>query len=167
MVAGAAETGLWGQAYSPMGEKGRFVLPTFARKKIRESSSKRTLCLAQDNALPCLIGFGLGRVAGFEAQLDAEEDRAVRRNVPFNRTTRAAQLYGFTEIGFDDSGRFILPEHLVILSGVEDGLYFHGAGGFMTVWTPARLAAMGDDWLQAKVTCQGMVEAARAKAARK
>ena len=55
----------------------------------------------------------------------------------------------------------------MILTNVENGLYFHGAGEFMTVWNPADLAAMGDDWVQAKITCDGLIKAAEAKAKKK
>ena len=51
-----------------MGEKGRFVLPPDFRKAVRDSGmGERVLCLAKHPRWKCLIGFGLGRVAEFEA----------------------------------------------------------------------------------------------------
>mgnify|MGYP005988736619 CR=1 FL=1 len=150
-----------------MGEKGRFVLPTFARKKIREASEGRVLCIAKHDKFKCLTGFGLSRVDAFQQQIDREEEIAIRTGAEFDRDTRASQLFGFAEISFDDSGRFILPDHLIALGGVEDGLYFHGAGEFMTIWNPAHLADMGSDWEQAKVTCESLIAAAEAKAKKK
>ena len=166
-VAAIGDTGLWGQAYSPIGEKDRFVLPAFARKKIRESSGSRILCLAKHGKYTCLSGFGLGRTDDLQKQLEREEDIALQRGEEFETDARAAQLFGFSEIGFDDSGRFSLPEHLMSLAGVEDGLYFHGGGKTMTVWSPARLFDMDSAWDHAKVTCRSLMEAADAKAKKK
>lgn len=159
--------GLWGQAFSPIGEKGRVVLPTFARKKIRESSEGRVLCLASHEKLPCLIGFGMARVDTFEAQLAKEEKHAVRKGQDFDPVTRGAQLYGFVEVSFDDSGRFILPEQFRHMVDLDSGLYFHGGGALVTVWNPATLVTMDDSWQQAKIACESLMETADAKAAKK
>jgi len=89
-----------GQAYSPAGEKGRFVLPPAFRKAVKESSGgNRTLCLAAHDRFDCLIGFGLSRTEKLDAQLDREEERAIRLGQhDFDREVRAAQLFGFARV---------------------------------------------------------------------
>jgi len=166
-VAAREREGLWGQAFSPIGEKGRVTLPTFARKKIRDSSEGRVLCLASHEKLPCLIGYGMGRVDTFEEQLKKEEKRATKKGEDFDAVTRGAQLYGFVEVSFDDSGRFILPEQFRHMVDMDAGLYFHGAGSLVTVWNPVHLQAMDDRWAQAKINCASLMETAEAKAAKK
>ena len=81
----------------------------------------------------------------------------------FDRDTRASQLFGFIEMPFDDSGRFVMPEHLRTLGGIEDGLYFQGGGRFFTLWNPSELAEMGDDWASAKAACESLLADAKAK----
>lgn len=155
--------GYSGQAYSPAGDKSRFVLPPLFRKAVKESSVGRVLCLAKHDRWNCLIGFGLSRKDELEAQLDREEERAIRLAQDFDRDLRAMQLFGFVELPFDDSGRFVMPDHLRTLGRVEDGLYFQGAGRFFTIWNPEELARMGSEWESAQAACANLVLEAGAK----
>jgi MraZ protein len=159
----SAFAGYNGQAYSPAGEKGRFVLPAEFRKAVKESSGgNRTLCLASHGKFDCLIGFGLSRIAQLHAQLDREEDRAIARgDLGFERDVRAAQLFGFSQLPFDESGRFVMPEHLRELGKVADGLYFQAAGDFFFVWSPAELERMGPEWKGAQAACAKLIAAAK------
>ena len=159
--------GYSGQAYSPAGDKGRYVLPPLFRKAVKESSDSRTLCLTKHDRWNCLVGFGLSRKLEFEAQLDREEEMAFKFQRDFDRATRSSQLYGFAELPFDDSGRFVMPDYLRGLADIEDGLFFQGSGRFFSVWNPAELMRMGDDWAAAKAACQALVAEAEAKAKRK
>ena len=162
---GAVEFGGYsGQAYSPAGDKGRYVLPPLFRKAVKESSDGRVLCLAKHPTWNCLVGFGLSRKNELDAQLDREEELAYRAGRDFDRDTRASQLFGFVEIPFDESGRFVMPDHLKALGSIDDGLYFQGGGRFFTLWNPAKLDEMGDDWASAKAARDSFLADAKAKA---
>ena len=162
-VAALLFSGYSGQAFSPVGDKGRFVLPPSFRKAVKESSDGRTLCLTRHNRWNCLTGFGLSRKFEFDSQLDREEEMAFKFGRDFDRDTRSSQLNGFAEIPFDDSGRFVMPEYLRQLGHIEDGVFFQGGGRFFTLWNPAELAQMGDDWAAAKAACASLVAEAEAK----
>ncbi|PZT88898.1 MAG: division/cell wall cluster transcriptional repressor MraZ [Citromicrobium sp.] len=149
--------GYSGQAYSPAGDKGRFVLPPLFRKAVKDSSDGRVLCLMKHPTWNCLVGFGLSRKEELEAQLDREEDRATALGKDFDRDTRASQLFGFQELPFDDSGRFVMPDHLRTLGNVDEGLFFQGGGRFFTLWNPAELKKMGDEWAGAKAACDSFL----------
>ena len=153
-VAVAEPFGYSGQGFSLRGEKSRFVLPPSFRKAVKESSGGRTLCLAKHERWNCLTGFGLSRHAELAAQLDREEDQAIKRGIDFDRDLRALQLYGFVEIPFDDSGRFVMPEHLAELGQLDQGVYFQGAGSFFTLWSPQELYRMGAGWEGAQAACR-------------
>ena len=159
--------GYSGQAYSPAGDKSRFVLPPLFRKAVKDSSGGRVLCLAKHDRWNCLVGFGLSRKEELDAQLDREEERAIRLGQDFDRDMRATLLFGFVEVPFDDSGRFVMPDHLRSLGRVEDGLYFQGAGRFFTIWNPEELARMGSEWESAQAACANLVSEAEAKARKK
>ena len=159
--------GFSGQAFSPAGDKNRFVLPPLFRKAVKESSEGRTLCLAKHAQWDCLVGFGLSRKAELEAQLDREETLAYQAGRDFDRDTRASQLFGFVELPFDDSGRFVMPDHLRALGKIGEGLFFQGGGRFFTVWNPVELNRMGDDWAAAKAACDSLLAEADAKAKKK
>jgi len=153
--------GYSGQAYSPSGDKGRFVLPPAFRKAVKESSGgNRILCLAAHDRFDCLIGFGLSRTDKLNQQLEREEERAIRLgDADFDRDVRAQQLFGFEQLPYDDSGRFVMPEHLRDLGKVGDGLYFQGAGDFFFVWNPAELARMDPAWKGAQAACAKLIAA--------
>ena len=154
-----------GQGFSLRGEKGRFVLPPQFRKPVRESSAgNRTLCLAKHERWNCLTGFGLSRADLFAAQIDREEAVALQAGRDFDRDLRAMQLYGFSEVPFDDSGRFIMPDHLIDLGRVGEGLFFSGAGAFFTIWNPEELARMGAGWKGAQAACAMLAAEAAGKA---
>jgi MraZ protein len=148
-----------GQAYSPAGDKGRFVLPPTFRKAVKASSDgAKTLCLGVHDRYDCLVGFGLSRIDELHEQLEKEEERAIRLGQSdFDPDERAQQLFGFEQIPFDDSGRFIMPEHLRELAKIGDALYFHGAGKFFFVWSPDELAAMGPSFRGAQATCRTLI----------
>ncbi len=154
-----------GQGFSPRGEKGRYVLPADFRSDIFASSDNtRILCLDKHPRLPCLVGFGLSRLTDFAAEIDREEEKKLRLGIDFDRDMAEAQVYGFYRASFDESGRFVLPEHLAELGGVQDGLYFHGGGRQITIWNPVALAQQGAGWESAQAGCRAkMAEAAKGK----
>lgn len=162
-VAGALHSGYNGQAFSPLGDKGRFVLPPDFRKAVKASSEGRILCLAKHDRWNCLIGFGLSRKPELEYELDREEEKALRLGRDYDRDLAAMQKFGFSEVSFDDSGRFIMPDHLATLARIEGGLYFHGAGKFFTLWNPAELGRVESGMEAAQVTCERLVADAEAK----
>ena len=144
-----------GQGFSLRGEKNRLALPAAFRKTVTDSSGgERVLCIAKHDRWKCLTGFGLSRTAGFEAQLDREEDRATRLAKDFDRDLRSMQLWGFEQLPFDSSGRFVLPDHLAELGNLRDEVFFHGAGEFFTLWSPEQLYAMGEGWEGPQAACR-------------
>lgn len=143
-----------GQDFSLQGEKGRFVLPAEFRKTVRASSGgERILCLAKHDRWNCLTGFGLSREAALQDQIEREERIAIERGQDFDRELRAMQLFGFSKLPFDDSGRFVMPERFVKLANIGDRLFFQGAGLFFTIWNPAELAKLGSGWEGAQAAC--------------
>ena len=149
-----------GQGFSPKGDKDRFVLPAAFRKTVTDSSASKNLLLVSKHATwPCLIGYGLSRREGLLAQIDREEEMAARAGQPFDRDMRYFQLFDDVEIGFDNSGRFVIPAHLRKLAGIGDAIYLQGAGPFFTLWSPEVLAAQeGPQWASAQATCASLMQ---------
>lgn len=166
-MAAGLQGGYSGQAFSPKGDKGRFVLPPAFRKAVMESSDGRVLCIDKHPKWTCLVGFGLSRHSELESQLDREEEAAWRRETEFDRDMRASQLFGYLQLPFDGSGRFVMPDHLAGLAVIDGGLYFHGAGRFFTIWNPDELQRMGDEWASAKAACSSLVADGSGKGKRK
>lgn len=157
-----------GQGFSLKGEKDRYVLPSEFRKAVREASGgERILCLAKHDRWNCLTGFGLSREIALEAQIEREETNAINRGLDFDRDLRASQLFGYSKVPFDDSGRFVMPDRFLKLGRLGDCLFFQGAGGFFTIWNPEELGRMGDGWEGAQAACVELEAEARAGKARK
>lgn len=154
-----------GQGFSPKGEKDRFVLPPDFRKALKESGEgDKTLCLQLHPELSCIVAFGLSREGELDAQIDKEEENALRRGESFNRQVRSSQLFGFLKVPFDDSGRFVLPPRFVKGANISDRLYFQGAGPEFLIFNPDELMKLGDaDWRHAKLACEDLAEQAAAK----
>ena len=144
-----------GKGFSYRGEKSRFVLPAALRKDVTASSGgERALCLVKHDRWNCLQGFGLSHVATFDSVLDRAEEQAIRQGLPFDRDARSMVLYGYEQLPFDASGRFVLSDDLSDAGKIGDEVYFHGAGEFFTLWNPDELYAMGDELSGPKASCR-------------
>jgi MraZ protein len=162
-VAAGQPFSFHGTGFSLRGEKGRFVLPPTFRRLVKDASNaSRALCLAKHERWPCLTGFGTSRLDDFPAQVDREETAALARGADFDRDLRLAQLHTLNEVPFDDSGRFVLPEHLAQLAGLEGEAYFNGNGPFFTIWNPAALMKMGAGWEPMQAACRALAAEAGA-----
>jgi MraZ protein len=143
------------QGFSPQREKNRFVLPKEIRHTVRQSSGGQpVLCLVKHDRWPCLSGFGLSRVDEFETELDLEQERKIKTGEPFDRELKAMQLYSYSKVPFDGSGRFVLPDHMATLAGIGNRLFFNGLGPYFTIWAPEELAKMGDGWQALQASCE-------------
>ena len=156
-----------GQGFSLQRDKGRFVLPAQFRATLKASSEGMTVCLGKDEALDCIVGFGLSRKDEMVAKFDAEEAVALEKGLPFDAVQRGMSLFSVIDVPFDGSGRFILPESVSKPAKIGDQLYFHGAGRFFTAWNPEVLAKLGQGWEGAKAICESLQSAELAKVKRK
>ncbi|MDG2003603.1 MAG: division/cell wall cluster transcriptional repressor MraZ [Novosphingobium sp.] len=153
-----------GQDFSLLRDKGRFVLPALFRKIVKESSAnKPVLCIDTHHRWPCLIGFGLSRAQTFDDLLEREEREAERKGLDFDWGLRETQLNSFRQVPFDDSGRFVLPAYLAELRDIGDQIFFQGSGKVVQLWSPMRLAEMGDGWENPQAACRQLATEAMAK----
>ena len=147
----------YGVGFSSRGEKDRFVLPPAFRKLVKDASGgSRTLCLAKHDRWPCLTAFGTSRLDEFALQVDKEEAAALARGADFDRELRLGQLHSFVDVPFDDSGRFVFPDYLAALAGLEAEAFFNGNGPFFTIWNPAALMKMGAGWEPMQAACKAL-----------
>lgn len=157
-----------GVGFSLQGDKNRFVLPPVFRKQVKDASAgSRILCIAKHDRWPCLAGFGISRIEGFEAEVARGEAAALSRGEPFDVEERLAQLNTLEELPFDDSGRFVLPGYLGAQGNLADEAYFNGNGPFFTIWNPEELEKMGAGWDPMKAACRALAAEAHAAKAKR
>ena len=165
---GNGPAGYSGHGFSLRGEKGRYVLPASFRKAIAPTEDHpRTLCVLAHERWHCLSGFGLQRTEKFAEQIAREEENAIRLGEKFDRERREIDLWTFNEIPFDASGRFVLPDHLAELGGIEDAICFLGGGHNFTLWSPASLYAMDESWKNQQGICRQLERDSAVKGKRK
>lgn len=161
-------TGYSGQGFSSRGEKGRYVLPPAFRKAIAPTEDdSRILCLTKHDRWNCLTGFSLSRTDTFDAQVEREQEMATRMGRDFDWEQRMSQLWSFQEVPFDSSGRFVLPDALGSLCGMDAGVCFLGGSPFFTLWAPEALYAMGQGWEGQQAVCRQQEAEAQARSKRK
>lgn len=161
-----------GQDFSLQRDKNRFVLPAQFRKALKAANAdynggKPTMLLLMHDRWECLMGFGGSRLAALDHQLEREEELAVRAGRDFDKEKRSIDLHAYETVPFDGSGRFVLPEGLAAVANIGDGIFFQGGGDFFTMWSPAELANMGDDWKNAKAACRRLAARELEKASKK
>jgi MraZ protein len=163
-VEAQAPPGYAGRDFSLKGEKDRFVLPPQFRKAVfTASNNAKTLCLLKHDRWNCLTGFGTLRANFFDAQVDREEGLH-RGDLPFDRDKRMGDLWSYKMVPFDDSGRFVIPESLLLSANITDKLYYKGGSPFFTLWNPEELYKMDESWESDKIECRLLERDALAKA---
>lgn len=158
MVAGPVT--YLGQGFSLKGDKDRFVLPANFRKLVTESSDNHNLLYASLHPVHnCLVGFGASYIQRQAAMVDARAEKAFAEGLEFNADVANAMFGDATEIGYDNSGRCIIPAHLRNIVGITDKIYFHGFRDTFLMWAPDALAQETDrQWLVAKANCASYLE---------
>jgi MraZ protein len=151
-----------GQGFSLQREKNRFVLPAQLRSVVRQSSDKMLVCLVKHPEWTCIEGFGLSHVDEIEADIERAAAHAADKGLPFNKQLRLAQLNIMSEVPFDGSGRFVMPNALMSVARIEKEMFFHGIGDSFLIWNPDELAQMGEGWEAIIAACED--ERARARA---
>ena len=155
-----------GNDFSPVGDKGRVVLPLKFRSLVIQSSGDRpVLYLSKHSKWNCLVGFGDSRRAEIDADLDLQQKMARERGEEFDYDTKAQLLLGGCEqVTIDGSGRFVVPNGLVGPGFVGKEMHFLGHIKFFTLWNPDELNKMGPEFDTAKSMCASFQEEARSKA---
>ena len=159
-----------GQGLSQRGDKDRFVLPPAFRKAVTEgsgtesSANKPLFYAAKHHKWQCLVGFGESRRDGLLAEIDRDYELALRAGQPFDRDERMFQMFDCHEVGFDPSGRHVLPRHLRDLVSIQDAVFFQGSGLWFTLWAPEVLMAqVGPQWASAQAACASLMADAAGK----
>lgn len=150
--------------FSPAGDKSRFVVPPAFRKKLIEAShGDRVLCVKKDPKQNCLNAFGTSREDALSEQLERDARRAEDRGDEFDYLTRSQQLFGYVDIKFDESGRFVLPKFLANLADIDTGIAFVGNGPELSLWNPDELFKMGPAWNATQQAIREQIELHEAK----
>jgi len=149
-----------GQGFSLKGDKDRFVLPASFRKLVTEGSSNQNLLFASLHPVHnCLVGFGKDYLDRQAAMIAARTESAFLSGDEFDADPVNALFGNAADIGYDNSGRFVMPVHLRNIVGITDAIYFHGFRDTFLMWAPDALAQETDrQWLVAKAACASLVD---------
>jgi MraZ protein len=143
-----------GAALTAIDEKGRVAIAASLRNSIPGDGKSRQIYIATHPDSPCLVISGDDRLERIAAEIDRDEELAVRRGADFNRSAERRRRYGAGETtSCDASGRFILPPTLHELGDFEGEtqLFLFGVGEYIELWPVSRLLAQeGEGYADAK-----------------
>jgi len=166
-MAVAEPSGFSGQDLSPLRGKNRFVLPPQFRKSLKElGGDVLKMTLVKHDRWDCLRGYPIGHSGMLREKLREERALAAQAGQDYDADRKAIDSFTYEEVPFDGSGRFVLPEVLAIVAGVEDEVYFQGGGDFFLIWAPEELYKMDDSWRHHQMICRRLSERERKKAGR-
>jgi MraZ protein len=153
-----------GAVLTAIDEKGRIAIAASLRNAIPGDPKSRQIYVATHPDAPCLAISGADRLERIAAEIDRDEEIAVRRNLPFNRSAERRRRYGAGEtVNCDASGRFVLPPTLLELAEFDpaEDLFLYGVGEFIEFWSYARLMALdGEDYADAQRAARAAKRAA-------
>jgi MraZ protein len=143
-----------GAVLTAIDEKGRIAIAASLRNSIPGDPKSRQIYIATHPDSPCLVISGVDRLARIAVEIDRDEEVALRRDKPFNRSAERRRRYGAGEtVNCDPSGRFVLPptlHELAEFAGSEE-LFLYGVGEFIEFWSLARLLDLpGEDYADAQ-----------------
>lgn len=138
-----AERGLFrGYALNAIDAKGRVAIPAPFRKTIETNCRDPFLVIGKHEVDPCLTGTDRNWSDLLQAQIERDEERAHESGRDFDRHTINRRAFGLSEdVGFDASGRFIMPSFFRVKAQLNDWVLFLAAGNVFELWNPQVLIA--------------------------
>lgn len=130
-----------------IGDRGRLILPQFARTAFALRSDSKTLLVGVHETDPCLILYD--RVFARALACDVRRRRiAEEATDPSAHHARARSVFGFVEqVEVDSRGRIALPPMMRRRARIEDSALIVGTGGSLEIWSPEAALGSGDPML--------------------
>ncbi|WP_420607827.1 division/cell wall cluster transcriptional repressor MraZ [Novosphingopyxis sp.] len=152
-----------GSGLSTIDGKGRCTIPSELRSTVEISSNGNVVCLARHPDLPCLMGFGTAERDRLATDLDKQWDYAQQRGEQFDRQVAGGPIASsLMEIGFEASGRFVMPPMLRHFGKLEGQAFFHGNITNFYIWNPSILLRQEADFeMQKEIAEYFLAEAER------
>ena len=123
--------------------KGRVSVPAFLRSVIERRGDARTIVLAKHSLFPALDGYDPGYAALKHQKMERRAEKAETGVAPELDYMQANLMaFGATEeVGYDKTGRIVLPPMMRRKGGIEDLALFIGTGETFQMWNPETFLA--------------------------
>ncbi len=126
-----------GYALNAIDAKGRVAIPAPFRKIVESNSKEAVIVIAKHDADPCLSGYDRDWADLLRTDLRANEARERDAGRDFNTHTSNRRAFTLTEdVGFDASGRFIMPRFFLGKAKLAEWVLFLGTGDQFEMWNP-------------------------------
>jgi MraZ protein len=127
-----------GYALNGIDGKGRVAIPAALRAAVEANGGgERILYVAKHKSDPCLVGYDRNWASLINGDLKEDEqlDRSEGRNI--DRPNARRRAFAMVDpVGYDGSGRFILPGFLKARAALDDCALFFGVGDQFEIWSP-------------------------------
>ena len=127
-----------GSALNAVDAKGRVSVPAFLRSVIERRGDARTIVLAKHDNFPALAAYDPAYAALKHAKLERlleKEELNPEAQLDYQQRNLLA-FAASEEVGYDSSGRIMLPPMMRSKSGIEDLALFIGVGETFQLWNP-------------------------------
>lgn len=132
-----------GSALNAVDAKGRVSIPAFLRSVIERRGNAKTVVLAKHESFPCLSAYDPAYAALKHAKLERLLEKE-ETNPDAELEYQQRNLMAFAaseEVGYDSSGRILMPPMMKMKGRISDLALFLGAGETFQIWNPELLLA--------------------------
>jgi MraZ protein len=133
-----------GSALNAVDAKGRVSIPAFLRSVIERRGNARTVVLAKHEHFPCLSAYDPAYAALKHAKLERllEKEEATGDQAQLDYQQRNLMAFAASEeVGYDSSGRILMPPMMKMKGRIGDLALFLGTGETFQIWNPELLLA--------------------------
>ena len=130
-----------GSALNAVDAKGRVSIPAFLRSVIERRGNARTIVLASHPTFPCLSAYDPAYAAHKHAKLERLLEKE-ETNPDAELEYQQRNLMAFAaseEVGYDSSGRILMPPMMKMKGRIGDLALFLGTGETFQIWNPELL----------------------------
>jgi MraZ protein len=130
-------------------DKKRLAIPASFRNAIVTNSPgidprDIKVTIAEHPDAPCLIGYDRGWLSHAHKEASEQERQFVAENGRRDYNIKRLAGGAGEQVGFDASGRFVLPGYLAAGAEIRTYAYFWGSLDYFEIWDPATLIADAD-----------------------
>lgn len=132
-----------GSALNAVDAKGRVSVPAFLRSVIERRGDARTIVLAKHESFPALSAYDPAYAALKHSKIERlfeKQEGAAQAALDYQQRNLIA-FAATEEVGYDSSGRIVLPAMMRGKGQIDDLALFLGAGETFQIWNPRLLLA--------------------------
>lgn len=138
-----------GNGLSTVDPKGRLSVPAVFRQAIEARGGGKEILVSKHESDPCLVCYDRGHEEILQKDLLRQRDLEQERGAASGHAKRSRGAFGAADVvGWDSSGRIVLPPFLRSRARIEAMALFVGSGDGFEIWDPQTALDHDDEELR-------------------